>query len=100
MKRILLNVFRTIIAIAVVIIGYKTFYYATQWQSWCPNNTLGTALIIFMYFIGAGGIITGVYAAAPTVWSILLGAALIKVDEGLREYVLNWVDRNQFWFIW
>lgn len=100
MKKTLASLVRTLLAIAIIAISFKLFSSAWSWEVWAPNNDLGFAMVCFLYWGAALGILAGVFGISPVFWSILLGGLEIKLGIATQKQVQADIKKCEDKFIW
>lgn len=71
---------RTIGAIMLIVVSASIGMQAYNWQTWCPNNDLGAAMVVTMYVMSAMCGCIGLYGLSPIYWKAILALVCAKIS--------------------
>lgn len=90
--RLIASIIRTIMAVIIIAVGVCYIYIAMHWQVWCPNNDLGTLLVIGMHIGSIMVLLYGIYLLSP----IYIGTACcILMEKILENTVINYENYEE-----
>lgn len=91
-ERLIASSIRTIIAIIIIAIGAWVMNMAMNWKVWCPNNDLGTLVVILMYTGSIMLVFYGIYLISP----IYIGTAgCILIEKVIEKTVISEEDEDE-----